>query len=80
VSIPAWVSDRWRRAMVAPEMTPSDLVAARHELKMTQHRLARLLGVNDQRLHRWENGKTRIHRSAQMLVNMMIWEQREDAA
>jgi putative transcriptional regulator len=40
------------------ELTGKEVRFLRHEMDMSQPTLARLLGVTEQTIHKWENGKT----------------------
>lgn len=44
-------------------------------LEMTQEYLARLFGVGTQSVHRWESGKSRVDRSAAILLWLLYDEQ-----
>ncbi len=47
----------------------------RQEMLMSQATLARLFGVSDQTVHRWETGKTGMPRAAEALLRLLYTEQ-----
>lgn len=62
-------------------MTPSDLLALRHRLGLTQAALAPLLGAGGARTIRmWESGRRKIPRSVEMLAENLAVEMDAHAA
>jgi putative zinc finger/helix-turn-helix YgiT family protein len=52
-------------------LTGKEVRFLRHELLMSQSVLAKLLGVTEQTVHRWEKGKTDIPKAAEKLLRLM---------
>lgn len=53
-------------------MTPTEIIALRHKLKMTQRQFATLLGIkNENRISYWENGKGKPSSSAIALMKVI---------
>lgn len=53
------------------DLTGKEIRFLRQELLMSQALLARLLGVTEQTVHRWETGKADIPKSAESLIRFM---------
>ena len=56
------------------DLTPNEFRFLRHEMLMSQNTLASLLGVNEQAVRRWENGKTSIPKPSESLVRLLYCE------
>lgn len=52
-------------------MTAKELKFLRREMDLTQARLASLIGADEQSIHRWENGKSKISGPAARMVSMV---------
>ena len=59
-------------------MDTKRLKAARILLGMSQPEFGRLLGVNSDTVSRWETGKTPVPKTADMLLEWLVWEQKPD--
>ena len=46
----------------------------RHEMLMSQSTLAKLLGVSEQAIRRWENGKSQVPKPAEALIRLLYEE------
>ena len=55
-------------------MNPKELRFVRKLMGLSQNGLSRLLGCSDQRIARWENGKTQIDPTAERLTRMIVRE------
>ena len=55
-------------------MQPNEIRFLRHELDLSQGALAHLLGTEEQNVHRWETGKTKIPGPAQNLLALLYLE------
>jgi DNA-binding transcriptional regulator YiaG len=53
------------------ELNGEDIRFLRHELLMSQKTLAHLLGVTEQSVLRWENGKTTIPKPSETLLRLL---------
>lgn len=56
------------------DLSGEDLRFLRHEMLMSQSTLATLLGVSEQAIRRWENGKTTIPKSSETLIRLLYSE------
>ncbi len=56
------------------DLSGDELRFLRHEMLMSQNILASLLGVSEQAIRRWENGKTNIPKSSESLVRLLYAE------
>jgi len=53
-------------------MEPAHLVSIRFRLKLTQARLAEMMGVSRATVSMWENGHAPIHKAAVQLLTMLF--------
>jgi putative transcriptional regulator len=60
------------------DLTGSEVRFLRHELLMSQQALAHLLGVNEQSIRRWENGKIAIPKPSESLLRLLYREHAQD--
>jgi putative transcriptional regulator len=60
------------------DLTGKEIKFLRKEMLMTQALLAKLLEVSEQTIHRWENGKADIPKTAEVFVRM-LYEQYADS-
>lgn len=56
------------------DLTGEELRFLRHEMLMSQKTLAFLVGVSEQAIRRWENGKTCIAKSSESLLRLIYSE------
>ena len=61
----------------ARELSGKEIKFLRRELMLSQERLAHLVGVKEQTVHRWEADKNRMPRSAEALLRRLYLEQVE---
>lgn len=52
-------------------LSPEEIRFLRHELLLSQNSLARLLGVSEQAIRRWENGKFDIPKPSETLLRLL---------
>lgn len=57
------------------DLSGQEIRFLRHELLLSQAGLAEILGVSDQAVRRWENGKTEIPKPAETLIRLLYLEQ-----
>jgi putative transcriptional regulator len=50
----------------------------RHEMLMSQRTLSNLLGVSEQEIRRWENGKIKIPKPSESLLRLLYREHADD--
>jgi len=60
------------------DLSGEELRFLRHEMLMSQSTLAKLLGVSDQAIRRWENGKVAIHKPSESLLRLLYREHVHD--
>lgn len=60
------------------DLTGNEIRFLRHEMLMSQNTLARLLGVNEQAIRRWENGKINIPNPSASLLRLLYREHAKD--
>jgi putative transcriptional regulator len=56
------------------DLSGDELRFLRHEMLMSQNTLASLLGVNEQAVRRWENGRTTIPKPSESLIRLLYGE------
>jgi DNA-binding transcriptional regulator YiaG len=56
------------------DLDGNDIRFLRHEMAMSQARLARLLDVSEQAINRWERGKSNISKPAEALIRFLYAE------
>ena len=58
------------------DLSGKEIRFLRHEMLMSQTTLAKFLGVSEQAVHRWENGKTeQVPKPAEALIRLLYSEQ-----
>jgi DNA-binding transcriptional regulator YiaG len=60
------------------DLSKDEIRFLRHELLMSQGALARLLGMNEQAVRRWENGKVSIPKPSESLLRLLYLEHVHD--
>lgn len=60
------------------ELSNEDIRFLRHEMLLSQNTLGKLLGVGEQAIHRWENGKTSIPKPSEFLLRLLFREHAVD--
>jgi DNA-binding transcriptional regulator YiaG len=56
------------------DLSGGELRFLRHEMLMSQKTLATLVGMSEQAIRRWENGKTSIPKSSERLIRLLYGE------
>jgi DNA-binding transcriptional regulator YiaG len=56
------------------DLSGDELRFLRHEMLMSQNTLAFFLGVSEQAIRRWENGKTSVPKSSEYLIKLLYAE------
>jgi putative transcriptional regulator len=60
------------------DLSGDEIRFLRHELLMSQNTLSRLLGVSEQAIRRWENGKIKIPKPSESLLRLLYREHIHD--
>jgi putative transcriptional regulator len=60
------------------DLSGEEIRFIRHEMLMSQKTLSVLLGVSEQEIHRWENGKVKISKPSESLLRLLYREHIND--